>query len=389
MDPLQLQQEQLQQQQLQQQQFQQQQEQQQQEQDQQQDNLAVAIGRLFPEFDAYCKRQTELNTIQIEQLRVQHSDRDARQQKQFDDSVRAWVAEESVHVTSCDGGSVKSVREWIRAIRGASVRAPANGTQYYVRRLLTKTCRGDLFEEVERYLCSVGDRDLCTWEEILEHVLAAFLGPDESEALKDELKRVKQGPREEIPAYNRRFLRAADVAYPTPTNADRANIATIYMVNLRPGKIQDRLFDHEPRLVNVQQAADAAYSEWARVRFRERCLQETRSVAPEPMEIDSLTAREQISQQEREIKRLRSQLEATQRVSPMKQKPVSGPPPKASYRPNSSRNSALPKEVKSDTCRFCLQKGHWVRDCPRNKVYWEKKGGERRPLPENERSLDF
>ena len=202
MDPQQLQQQQLQQQQFQQQQ-EQQQEQQQQEQDQQQDNLAAAIGRLFPEFDAYCKRQTELNTIQIEHLCVQHSDCDARQQKQFDDSVRAWVAEESVHVISCDEGSVKSVRVWIRAIREANARAPANGTEYYVKRLITKTCRGC-------YLYPVGDRDLCTWEEILEHVLAAFLGPDESEALKDELKRVKQGPWEEIPAYNRRFLRAAD-----------------------------------------------------------------------------------------------------------------------------------------------------------------------------------
>ena len=67
-----------------------------------------------------------------------------------------------------------------------------------------------------------------------------FLGPDEREALKDIVKCTKQGPREEVPAYNRKFIYNVDVAYPDPTEDEEKE--NTYLAGLKKGKIQDRIF---------------------------------------------------------------------------------------------------------------------------------------------------
>ena len=285
--------------------------------------------------------------------------------------------EEAQHITNCDGCSVKSVREWIRGIRAAAKRVPDQSTvNSYMKKLISRTSCGDLFEEVEVAL-NKDDRDLAVWTEVIDHILDAFLGPDEQDTLRDELKKMKQGAREDIPAFNRRFLKAAEVAYPRMTDAEEATITTSYMVALRPGKIQDRLFDHEPRLISLRAATLGAYKEWARTRFRERVLQ--RRPEPEPMEVDSLTVREQLANQEKEIKALKKKLQ--------NQTPAAEASPRTPSPSNSSTSGPGKQSTPPDRCLYCGEKGHWKRSCPKNKAYWERKGGPRRPLPPNERSL--
>jgi hypothetical protein len=57
--------------------------------------------------------------------------------------------------------------------------------------------------------------------------------PDEQDALRDKLKRIKQGAREEIPVFNRRYLKAAEVAHPTMSaEEEESRLTTLYMVAL-------------------------------------------------------------------------------------------------------------------------------------------------------------
>ena len=71
----------------------------------------------------------------------------------------------------------------------------------------------------------------------------AFLHPDELEALKDEVKKTKQGPREEIPAINRRFRFNVEIVNPNPTVEQESDITNMYLAGLKKGRVQDRLFD--------------------------------------------------------------------------------------------------------------------------------------------------
>ena len=357
----------------QQQQQQPQQQQQQQPQQQQEPNLEVAVSTLFPAFDNYVKKQTELNEAQIQQIERNKETNENKQLRSSQEKIRIWSNEEAQHILCCDGGSLKSVREWIRSIKCAYHRAPELDRDYYVKKLISKTSRGDLFEEIELFLNST-DRELATAADIVAHVLNSFLGPDEQDALRDEVKAIKQGQNEEIPAFNRRYLKAVGVAYPRPTTEEEKMLTTMYLVALKKGRIQDRLFDRDQRLTTLKCATEIAYNEWARARFRHRALQDARQPRHEPMEVDAISTREAVAEKDQEIKKLRQQLEAARKQSPPQR--------------NTTTTAPRSSDRNNDECRFCHQKGHWVRDCPKNKDYWAKKGGERRPLPKGERELN-
>ena len=137
---------------------------------------------------------------------------------------------------------------------------------------------------------------------------------------------------------------------------------------MKRGHVQESLFRHKPRLVDLDQAVSQAYEEWAEVRYRERTLQEAKSGASAetiPMEVDALniTARETMADQEKTIKHLQKQFKDTT-VSPS------------------------PIAKRSVTCYFCKQSGHIKSECPKRKDYWAKKGGEPRPLAASERRME-
>ena len=56
----------------------------------------------------------------------------------------------------------------------------------------------------------------------------------------------------------------AEVAYPNTTAEEERKLTTMYLAGLRKGKIQDKLFDCEPRLEMLKDATAASYQEWAR-----------------------------------------------------------------------------------------------------------------------------
>jgi hypothetical protein len=324
---------------------------------QQQERLHQAVNTLFPAFEHYVQRQTELNSIQAEYITETRTSEKEKRTERFINNVRTWANEESQHVPCCDGSSAKSVREWIRNIRAASKRVPEQEqSRNYMIKLICKTARGDLFEEIDSIM-NKGDRDRIEWKKIVEDILEAFLGPDEQDALRDELKKIKQGAREEIPEFNRRYTKAAALAYPSMSEEEKRNVTKLYMVALRAGRIQDRLFDKDPRLETLEEATEAAYSEWARARFRERALHSRPE--PEPMEVDVVTIREEVARQEKEIRELRKQIE------------------------QQAVKSSIPSP---SSCLFCKEEGHWKNECPKRKSYWAKRGETPRPLTVEERS---
>ena len=98
---------------------------------------------------------------------------------------------------------------------------------------------------------------------------------------------MRQGAREDIPAYNRRFAKAADLAHPLPCNADVEEALTeLYMVSLKDGKIKDRVFAADPRLVVLLPTQTLAAEEWARQRRRSRIQRESKTVH-EPMDVST------------------------------------------------------------------------------------------------------
>ena len=69
----------------------------------------------------------------------------------------------------------------------------------FLMRLISKTAQGKLFEEIETFLNKNG-RNAMGYHETLAHTLEAFLGPEEQDALKEELRKVKHSQRQDIPA---------------------------------------------------------------------------------------------------------------------------------------------------------------------------------------------
>jgi hypothetical protein len=329
--------------------------------------MQQAIGTLFPAFDAYVQKQTELNAQNIELRESEVRRQQQRAEKEVMEELERWLEEESRHVLACDGDSIRAVREWMAAIRSSYRRVPpGKDDNVYVKKLIVRTTTAELFREVDNFLERNG-RAAVAWEAVLDHVLEAFLGPDEQEALKDEVRNLRQGAREAIPAYNRRFLHAADLAYPRPSAHQQYDLSVAYLKSLVKGRIQTRLADRDPPLQTLEQATAAAYAEWAKMRRADRILQPSRPAAPEPMEVDAITIREQLAAQERDIKALTKKL-AEQELSGKEQK----------------GNGTAGNEWR---CWKCQDPGHLKKDCPILKAYWEKKGGQRRPLPEAERKL--
>jgi hypothetical protein len=254
------------------------------------------------------------------------------------------------------------------AIRSSCRRVPPGRHEdTYVKKLIVRTATSELFREVDNFLERNG-RAVASWEAVLDHVLEAFLGPDEQEALKDEVRNLRQGAREAIPAYNRRFIHAADLAYPRPSTHQLYDLSVTYLKSLTKGRIQTRLADRDPPLQTLEQATTAAYSEWAKMRRADRILKPGQPTSNEPMEVDAISIREQLAAQERDIKSIR-QLLTEKAAEPAK------------------RQDGKEEARSGLRCWKCQDPGHLKRDCPIVKAYWEKKGGQRRPLPAEEREL--
>lgn len=322
----------------------------------------------------FIQTQSQLNTRQLSQLEKDNKRREEERKDRIEQKIKNWAKEESELIEPCNGTSIDNLRTWIHGIKAAEDRIPENlDKNACLKALIKKTAKGDVGRTQDCYLREQG-RSQTTADAVLAHVQENFLGPDELEALKDVVKKTKQSPREEIPAYNRKFKYNVEVAYPNPSRDEEIEITNYYLAGLKKGRIQDRLFDREPRLTCLADAQAQAFQEWARVRHKERVLHDHRSLPAghEPMEVDALTVRETLSNQDKKIKELEARLASAQRQ----------PPPQPSTQPTAQPASA------KQLCHWCKKAGHFKKECKARAAYWERKGGQPRPLQPEERSLN-
>ena len=199
-----------------------------------------------------------------------------------------WVTDQKEKVGDCDGSSHKAVRVWLRRIGQAEHRVPQGvNANSYMLALIKKTAQDDLLEEIEEHERAQAPA-VVGHAAMRVHVAASFLGPDEQNVLKEALKNLRQTAREDLQHYNRRFSRAADDAYPPPRNAQtEEEITDQYMGSLATGKVKDRVFSHDPQLVNLNAAMQVAMAEYGRQRRRQR-VQRGQARVEEPMEVDDI-----------------------------------------------------------------------------------------------------
>ena len=128
-------------------------------------------------------------------------------------------------VAICDGSSEQVVRDWIQEMETTKEALDVRGGNRLVRR----TTKGALKKEAEKAMKAWkaaqpnpegnerAKETLDTpWEGadgLKAHITKAFLSTDEQEVLKSRLETFKQGPMEEIKAYNRRFEQLAHDCY--------------------------------------------------------------------------------------------------------------------------------------------------------------------------------
>ena len=186
---------------------------------------------------------------------------------------------------TADGSSLRGVRAWSRSIHKAAGRVPAGqNADDYLLPLIEQTTTGDLTEELDLVPQPVPG-GVPAWQHSVQHINQSFLGPDEANILKDDAKCMRQGQREDLPSYNRRFLKAVDYAYPLPRQPDTEEMLTdLYMGSLRNGRIKDLVFAHDPQLVQLQPTIQVALAAYSRQRRKDRVMRDLRG--EEPMEVD-------------------------------------------------------------------------------------------------------
>lgn len=299
-----------------------------------------------------------------------------------------WLKTEERLVPVCDGTVRSLVREWVQHVRSAADRIPhGQNVDVSIQELIKATAREDLFQETEVFLTGQANRGQTPYPAILAHVTTTFLGPDEEDFLKAAARKVKQGAREPLIAYCRRFKKSVVPAYPLPWNAATdKEMGEMFMASLVNGKAKDRVFSAVPRLVTLATTCDAAMEEELMWERRRRLTNTAREV--EPMEIDAvdreiasadeLPLRELISGMATVVKGVQKEmaemrinqadtiaaLNAAKTVTTTRKAPAAAT---GQGRPSNPRPSSRPArafDASQIECYRCLQRGHIQRNCP-------------------------
>lgn len=296
-----------------------------------------------------------------------------QQNKAAVDKRTNWVKKEAKKIDSCDGSTTRGVREWLRAVNGAVHRIPAGAdVNAHIHDLIEATTSHDLNEEYEVFMNAAPNRANVAHAAAINHMSTAFLGPEETATLKEDVRSARQSAREDLPAFNRRFKKAAEMAFPQLPRAPdvEEDLADWYMGGLCDRAVKDFVFGHNPRLVTLAAAQTAAYEEWARQARRKRVEKEQRNHRrEEPMDISVATEaaalvssepplREVISGLTKQMKELKSELQAM-KATPNNAQASSNQP--TTRRRTSQNNKSSIKPV--GPCFRCRKEGHHVRDC--------------------------
>ena len=319
------------------------------------------------------QHQQQLQFIQQQQQQQQQ----LAQQQADTNRVQSWLREQSQKIPSCDGTSHDHVRYWLRNIGKAVDRVPAGqNVDSYLYKLMCATATDDLLDEVElqRQPLQPPPPHL----QVRAHVTLSFLGPDEGNVLKEDLKRAKQGQRETVPTFNRRYSKLADFAHPLPRAADiEEEVTDGYLGSLLKGRVKDRCFAHDPQLVALQVAMQVAADEWTRQRRRARVQRDSDHRGDEPMEVDAAGRQDEddaacsLNDAPPTVRDTMAALASTLRSLQLEVKNMkdSKPPAPRAHQPQSSSREPAPprRDGGGDRflgkCYYCERRGHRASDC--------------------------
>ena len=290
---------------------------------------------------------------------------------------KQWADDEKAKMEFCEGLTQRSVREWLRKIHNAFILLPAGfDANWCIKRLMTLTARGDLQEELENFIAIQPNQANIAHQALTNHISHAFLGPDEAETLKSEVKCMKQGVREQIPAFNRRFTKIADLAFPALGRAAdvEADLAGYYLNALQDGPIKDALFKHRPRLATLAAVKQAAAAEYTELRYQQRITGKPVQ-QEEAMEIAAIAQplRELLAEYKQEVADLKKQIASLKRAQQ--------PPPRQSFQQQGKKPPRKPDGSPGD-CFYCGKPNHIARECRKKKS--DQRNGRLQSHPKHE-----
>ena len=163
-------------------------------------------------------------------------------------------------VKPCDGSSIPLVRDWFLDMEIARTKLAGAHLEESTLKLVSATLQGAMWRFFEgwqiAYVARPGPLAHITWAMTKEVLRAAYLTIDEGEYLKNELETLKQSNYETTGAYGRRFMEAANLAYPANTrNATVASqILEKYLGGFRSRTLVRRIIQ-EGRPTTLEEAA--------------------------------------------------------------------------------------------------------------------------------------
>lgn len=318
---------------------------------------------------------------QIERERNQLRRQGERDQLQDNERAEKKAETEAKAIPPCDGMDQEALRSWIREVDMSRESTPLT---LYVAKLAS---RGSLKRSIAIFKSMFTNSADATWERCKTHIEKIFLSPRENDRMKDELKTIKQGAYESIPAYCMRFRELAEEAYKTVTDPfglpvpRHKEIEDIILDAFVAGLYQDSMAE---RLINFGEPktyleAIAKVSEYDANNSRlsiTRRLQRTRQ--EEPMDISAVNTppkNDDISELKRQVCGLTSQF--TKLMATMKQTSTqAAETPRAGYdirqrqdRPRRPQPQSTPGPSHRYTsdgrpiCAYCNIAGHIARVC--------------------------